>query len=526
MTGTDHPPPPAIAGSVAPLFVEETDAYRFCLILSEDQLECWGAVELFQVRTDPAAPSPPAKVSPDSSGALPGPPEILWFLQQNNIIRGIDYAAVYEFCAALDLGHPPAPMILARGVPPVAGEDGWFELTVKISGEEPEFNEDAQGRKDLRTLNAYSEIEPEQKLGMIHAPREGVAGMTVQGLPIPAEPGQAFQLSAGEGVVLKYDKRIAFATRSGRALLEKDTLSVVDQLVIPGDVDLSIGNIDFYGFVEVRGEVPDDFDIRASKGIKVHGPIGACHVESAGAVEITSMAGKETGWIICQGDLRATYLNQVTVVCHGDVLVSHEIRNCRIKATGRVIVERGAIIGGECICLEGIEARDLGTGSGQVTRLTAGVYFPDADRFAYLGERLKNLDRQQKSLHNALESLQRYLSTHPAAGDTARRREAILSEQLAKTRAEKSRLTAESEASAPQHFASRNAKINIHRTLREGVVIHLGKTTREVRNERRGPLSIIENTRDGGLRFLSLSPMQVSAEQLEQDFLLPPEEAC
>lgn len=517
MTGTDRKLADQPPESGTELFAEETERYRFRLILTEDQLECWAGIEFFECCSEPGVA--PETQTDEIAAAVPTPPEILWFLQQNGIVQGIDHAALYDFCALLDIGQTPEPTLLARGIPPVTGDDGWFELTVKVSGEAPEFTEDARGRKDLRTLNAYSEIEPEQKLGMVHPPRAGSPGMTVQGLPIPADHGQPYELRAGEGVTLKYDNRIAFAAKAGRALLEKQTLSVVDQLLIPGDIDLSIGNVDFHGFVEVRGEVPDDFDVRAGQGMKIQGPIGACHIESAGSVEIISMAGKEVGRIICQGDLRANYLNQVTVICYGDVLVSHEIRNCRIKATGRVSVERGAIIGGDCVALKGIEAKNLGTGSGQVTRLTAGVYFPDADRFAYLRERLKNLERQIVSLLKGLESLQNYLRKHPAAGETAYRREKILNQQLSRAKDERCRLTAESKASTPQHFPTQNAKINVHATLREGVVISLGKTSQEIKIERRGPLSIIENTRDGGLRFLSLSPIQVSAEQLEEDFL-------
>ena len=538
MINTDEPLNSQNVADPNLLFVEENSRYKLSLRLENEQMECLAEIEIFPEDVAAAEKvSLPEENQPfatieeneqlhvahvavlENSKPVVTPPDLFWFLQQNNIIQTIDYAAVYEFCAAIELGLNPEGTVLARGVEPVSGADGWVELTVKISGENTEFEEDDDGNIDLRTLNAYSEIEPDQKLGMVHSPEEGTPGINVQGLPIPAERGKPFELIAGEGVVLKYNDRVAFAEKSGRALLEKQTISVVDQLVIPGNIDLSIGNIDFHGFVEVKGEVPDDFDIKATKGILISGAVGASHIESAGSVDISSMAGKEIGRIICHGDLHANYLNQVTVVCFGDVYVTNEIRNSVIKSTGKVVVERGSIIGGRCTAMDGIEAKDLGTSSGQTTRVVAGLYFPDADRFDYLREQLLNINRQIQSVNEAIEPLKRYLRKNDSIASPAEKRLSILNEQLIKLQQEKDHFSAEIAASTPQEFSSKNPKINILKVLKEGVSITLGKATEEIKIERSGPMSIIENTRDGGLRYLTLTPMQVMAKQIEEDLL-------
>ncbi len=523
------------------LFVEENSRYKLIFRLDNEQMECLAEIEVLpeesppenDISQSPADGTESATV--DSNEEVDGkqtgefaaiitnpdpiitPPDLFWFLQQNNIIQTIDYSAVYNFCAAIEMGLKLEPTVLARGTEPVSGTDGWFELAVKVSGEETSFEEDEEGNIDLRNLNAYSEIEPDQKLGTIHPPRDGTPGTTVQGLPVPAERGQPFELIAGEGVILKFEDRVAFAEKSGRTLFEKQIISVVDQLVVPGDVDLNIGNIDFHGFVEVKGDVPDDFDIKATKGIKVSGHIGACNIESAGSIEITSMAGKETGQITCHGDLHANFLNQVAVVCYGDVYVTNEIRNSVVKSTGKVIVERGSIIGGSCTTMDGIEAKDLGTGSGQKTRVVAGVYFPDADRFDYLREQLKNINQQIESINAALEPLKQHLKKDDDIAATAEVRLSILNEQLGKLHEEKNNFSAEIKASKPQEFNSQNPKINILKSLKEGVFIVLGNSAEEIKIERSGPMSIIENTRDGGLRYLGLSPIQVAAAQIEEE---------
>ena len=525
------------------LFVKETSRYKLSFRLKNEQMECQVDIELFPARTsseeldseiiEDKVDSEAVDLNEVTGGKqslapvtipiiptpLLTPPDLFWFFQQNNIIQTIDYAAVYDFCAAIEMGLSLEPTVLAKGIEPITGADGWFEMIVKTSGEDTEFDEDDDGNIDFRTLNAYSEIEPGQKLGMVHPPQDGIPGITVHGLLIPAERGKPFKLIAGAGVILKFENRVAFAEKPGRALFEKQTISVVDQLVIHGDIDLSIGNIDFHGFVEVNGEVPDNFNIKATKGIKVSGPIGACNIESDGSIEICSMAGKEVGQIICHGDLRANYLNQATIISYGDVYVTNEIRNSQIKSTGKIIVERGSIIGGKCIALEGIEAKNFGTSSGQKTQLVSGIYFPDVDRFDYLRKQLKNINRQIESINEALGPLRKHLQKDDDIVAAVVARLSILNEQLDKLHEEKNNFSAEIKASKPQEFNSKNPKINVMKALMEGVSITLGKVIKEIKIERSGPLSIIENTRDGGLRYLSLSPLQFMAVQIEEDLL-------
>ena len=531
MSDFDKPTSPRSGAEDSPTFVEENDSFRLLLTLQNNKIECLAEIKLFP--PEKPAEELPYKATykdnvvdePLQSAVVLAPPDLLWLLQKHGITKTIDYSAVYEFCAALDLGMTPEPKILARGVDPVSGRDGWFELLVKTSGDDACFEEDEQGNVDLRNRHAYSEIEPGQKLGLVHPPQEGIAGIDVLGLSVPALPGTPFVLTIGEGIRLKFDDRVAFATKSGRALFEKGKLSVVDLLVIPGNVDLNIGDIDFYGFVDIKGDVPDDFDIKATKGIKISGCVGACRIESGGTIEITSMAGKGNGQIICHGDLHAGYLNQVEVNCFGDVSVLNEIRNSVVKATGQIMVERGAIIGGRCIAMDGIESKDLGTRSGLKTHVVAGVYFPDSDRFDYLRDQLKNLHQQIESINLALGPLRAHLKRGNDNAAAAETRLAILNEQLDKLYAEKNNFTAEMKASKPQVFSSMNPKINVRGVLKEGVILTLGLTIEEIKIGRTGPMSIIENTRDGGLRYLGLTPMPVKAVVIEEEIIAAGEAA-
>ncbi len=504
----------------------ETKGYRLTLTLVGDRMECVATFEPLATvaaehvsahdsRTE-TIDAPELGTAPSSLPSDIAADELIHLLEQHGIAKTIDFDALHQCFALIEAQQLPEPTVIARGIKPVAGEDGWFELLVKASGGKKEFIADEHGRVDLKTLHAYTLIEAEQKLGIVHPPQPGTSGCTVQGVSIEAPAGQPAKIIAGEGVVLKYGGRIAFSEKAGRALFEKNVLSVVDQLVIPGNVDLNVGHIDFHGFVEIKGDVLDNFDVRSTKGIKIAGYVGACHLESRGEISIGTMAGKEIGRILCQGDLHARFLNQVAVVCYGDVIVSHEIRNSNIRATGCVIVERGGIIGGHCVALEGISASVIGADSGQKTNVAAGIYFPDNDRFLYLTQQLKKVQQQINSISGAIDPLKRHLHRESELAASALVRLKVLNEKLDQLYEQKNAFSAEIAASQPQDLDIKNPKINVLKSLKEGVTITLGRVREEIELARNGPLSIIENSRAGGLRFLQLSPLTVSATQLEQ----------
>jgi uncharacterized protein (DUF342 family) len=505
--------------------------YRLRLCLEKDGLECRADLDLLPPSSKPPledTTEPPVAGEPDEEDKLdtrflrsdtPSVDEMLRLLKMFGIDETVDRAEVEGLCVNAADGVGAKNVLLAQGVAPVGGEDGWFEMFFKHGDARPEYYEDEKGRVDLRTLHTCTEIKPEQKLGVVHGPKAGKNGMTVRGEVLPAAAGKAFDLIAGTGVHLKYNRRIAFATKAGRALLDRKTLSVVDELVITGNLDLGVGNINFHGFVEVRGDVLDDFSIKATRGMRISGNVGACRLEAEGPIEIGSMSGGGTGQIICHGLLKAKYLNQVQVSCYGHVCVTNEIRHSQIKATGQILVERGVIIGGKCTALEGIEARELGAASGVRTHLVAGRYFPDVDRFDYLHRRRVEIDQQLKLITDALGPLEQGRSLRGLLENASEQRLIILNQQWEKLEEEKARVDAEIRVSSHQIISSRNPKINVHKVIKEGVVVCLGQASERFSSDLAGPVSLIENSREGTIRHLGLSPLSQSALVLEKELL-------
>jgi len=81
-------------------------------------------------------------------------------------------------------------------------------------------------------------------------------------------------LSAGKNVRVSEDRLHFFAEINGCPIVETDRLgeriSVSELFYVSGDLDLSVGNIDFDGIVEIGGDVEDGFKIKATKKQRIN----------------------------------------------------------------------------------------------------------------------------------------------------------------------------------------------------------------------------------------------------------------
>ncbi len=479
-----------------------TDDYTLLLEAPDNLLECLASIKVHNA---------------DKSIS---PSELIAILQNLDITDAVDMEQIAIFCDEAAEEKNPQQMILARGREPQKGNDGWFELIVKTGKEGSELVEDDRGRVDFKAIQNFSNVDVDDHIGTIHPPQEGQPGLTVTGKEIEAKPGNPTAISAGNGVRIDDDGIKVYATQPGRVVVTSNTVSIAEEFVVSGDVDYKIGNITFNGFVDIKGDVLDDFHITATKGIKVSGTVGACKINCDGPVSIGTMTGKGVGKITCKGTLEARYLNQVKVECWDDIIVSYEARNSVLKSTGKILVPTGQIAGGEAVALEGIEAKALGARSGIKTHVTAGIYFPESDRLTYLRKQLKSSAEQLKRIGETLLGL----NSRPLPKGRAALREAvelrigILTQRQVKLEEDREQLSVELLNFQAGTHPTAQPKINVLSSLKEGVVIHLGDTNAEIDMERSGAVSIIEDPEQGGLRYMSHTPLSVWEEPPPADF--------
>ncbi|MBN2426786.1 MAG: DUF342 domain-containing protein [Deltaproteobacteria bacterium] len=481
--------------------VYTTDAYKLTLKAMNHMLECRASIEVL---------APSHSISPV---------ELTSILRENRITDSANPEQLAAFCADAAQGKNLENILIASGLEPIPGKDGWLELIVSTGKEKSEFTEDQQGHINFKLVQSFSNVEPGQQIAINHSPTPGEPGLTIIGETIPAPTGNPNDLIAGDGVAFSEDKTQIFAEKAGRVVFENNTLFITEEFVVNGDVDLNVGHINFNGVVDIKGDVLDDFNITATKGINVTGTVGACRLESDGPITVGSVAGKGEGKITCKGTFKARYLNQAVIECWEDIEVAYEARNSILKSARKILLPSGLLTGGKAIALEGIEAKVLGARAGAKTHVLAGVYFPEIDQLEFLRTSIRSTTEQIEHIDDTLNLLKKKpLSTmSPALREATEMRIEMLNHRLADLYTEKGRLTEELREFSHGTHPTTNPKINVLGSLKEQVIISLGDTREGITMEIPGPLSVVENTRDGGLRFVSYSPLKVSAGEAEKN---------
>jgi len=182
------------------------------------------------------------------------------------------------------------------------------------------------------------------------------------------------------------------------------------------------------------------------------------------------------------------------IECAGDVKAETEIRNCHIKCLGVISVDKGAVAGGEYFALAGTECGNLGCITSLRTRVVVGVHYGDLEELNGLFNELKLLVTEFSAAPKGTVDLKEFA-----------KKRAVVTERTHEVR---SRIHEQC-----------NPKVNVKKKLYEGVNITLGIISDTIIEERKGPVSIIENTIEGGFRFLGMTPLSFKAQAIEQTFI-------
>ncbi|MDD2898921.1 MAG: FapA family protein [Desulfuromonadaceae bacterium] len=429
---------------------------------------------------------------PNEQGSMMTGVELAAFLKQYNVREGIDQNAFDDFAAKAAAGQQQVDVLLAAGIPPVNGADEYIDYCMQSSTSVHSSEKD-DSDVDMHIVQTFINVSSGDEIGRIIPAEPGTPGRDITGLAVPTHPGKALNYKIGKNILVKDNGTLLVAAATGRFCQSGGEISVEEEYVVKGDVNFRIGSLNFKGVVEVRGDVLDNFNITASKGLTVSGNIGVSSIVSDGDITFCGIDGQCKGTIKCGGTLRANFIHDVTVECAGDVIVGVEIHNSTIKTLGRIIVDKGAISGGTYIALGGIEAKKLGSASSQHTKLHAGVDFRDVELLENLFESLSEVQEIIKQTQSLSEITD------------LRKTVAALTNSIMDIRSKANDVA--------------NAKINSKAVLYENVQLTLGSVTETIVEQMDGPHSIIENSIEGGLRFLPMTNLNVRASDIEMAFI-------
>ncbi|HEY3307437.1 MAG TPA: FapA family protein [Desulfuromonadaceae bacterium] len=430
---------------------------------------------------------------PREQGSMITADELRAYVAQTSVNFGIDEEALNEFAVNGAAGRVLTSVLLASGEPPVHGTDGWISYTAEASVVVRSGDDDNTSSIDMHNVQTFINVLPEEEIGRINRPVPGKFGRGINGKIIPPQPGKPVNIKIGKNIRAEEGGHRLVAVSAGRVCVASGEISVEEEYVVSGDVDFHVGSIVFNGFVEVRGDVLDEFSISSTKGIRITGNAGDCKLVSEGDISFCGMDGQDKGSIMCGGSIRSQFIHNSTIECVGDVIAEVEIHNCKIKTLGRLVVNKGTIAGGNYIALGGIEAKKIGSPASVRTRLSVGVDYHDAEELVHL---FAELEKNQAQLDQANSLV-----------------------EMEELRTQKGALTDRIMELRTKNDSRANAKLNFKTALYENTKVSIGSLNEAINEQLDGPTSMIENTIEGGLRLLSMTSLDVKATDIEMAFV-------
>lgn len=249
---------------------------------------------------------------------------------------------------------------------PVDGKNG--TITYKFDKEHviaPQ--EDDKGFVDYKNLGLIRNIRENDVIAVITPPEQGTDGKDIRGVVMKAAPGKPAPFTVGRGTRLTEDGLSIVAAIDGHVCYRDKTFCVDPTVTINGDVDASVGNIDFLGDVIIKGEVMEGFSVTAGRNLTVGGNVTGAKIKAGGS--ITVKKGAINSKLTAHGNISCQFCEYSDISTDSDLNIQNFVI-CTVYCGGNLTSK--SINGGKYTVLGNTEVTYLGTKNYAPTEVTAG----------------------------------------------------------------------------------------------------------------------------------------------------------
>ncbi|MBE6900871.1 MAG: DUF342 domain-containing protein [Ruminococcaceae bacterium] len=347
----------------------------------------------------------------DSSGMLAnlilypprngGRPTSMEFIAGELAAKGI-VACIDEFEIRdmLDNSVYETPVCVARAIPAQHGTNGYVDFKFeKKRVIQPKADE--SGAVNFRELDTIVKIRKGEVIAEIVPPTEGEEGLNIFGEPIPPQPGKPAKPTIGKNSVISADGRYIIAACDGHIMYGVGCFNVEDTVTIRSDLDISVGNIDFFGDVVVKGNVMEGFSIKTAKSIKIEGSVFSSTLTAGGNVVVGG--GLIGSTVECEGNVTAGFCQSSKIKAKGNV-ESKEFAFCEVFCYGELNAtgKNGTIVGGNITAMRDVSANTIGSEKYTQTIISIGDC---SVTFARKRKAESELEQYEEHLQNSMRNL-------------------------------------------------------------------------------------------------------------------------
>ncbi|MEN6585547.1 MAG: FapA family protein [Sulfuricella sp.] len=363
-------------------------------------------------------------VTPPCGGTAVTTEQIRSALAEKQVTSGFLDEAIEQIMATGEATRQP----VAQGRAVVNGEDGKLQCLIEmVKQRHPHFDE--QGVADYRDLGGIVTVHQGECLMQKIPATMGEPGENVLGQTIPAKPGKeaTFAPQLKGALVDPQDPAFLIAEISGQPLLVNNGMAVEPTINL-ATVDLTTGNIDFEGTVNISGDVHAGMSIHATGDIHVGGTVEAAILEAGGDVvikggiighgEIHAHPDDKNRAMIarvhCGTSFSARFVENASIEVGDSIMVDELVMQSELAAVNQIVVGKpgsgqGRIMGGVAEATLLVQAATIGSPSGVKTRVIVGTN-------PYLHEKLrqagKHLEAKSKELDEVVKLI-KFIEDHP-----------------------------------------------------------------------------------------------------------------
>lgn len=363
---------------------------------------------------------------------------------------------------------------VARGREPGNGTDAYLDLF--WTRKNPKANHEHDGDVDHRETGMVESVNSEEIIARKVSAAKGTHGTMVTGEIIPGIPGKDRVFIGGRNVEALHDGMYFKSLINGVPRVSGNILSVHPVYIVDGNVDYSIGNINFSGTVIVKGSVVDGFTVNADEDVYVKGNIDASYVTAGGNVEVEGgILTRYSGYVVAGKNLYARYIRNSIVEAEGDIYVSREIVDSFVRSNRSIRCESGdgRITGGDIMARDEIYARQLGSRMETATVLRTGMNFKS---YLLVKETEQALQQTEFELRDIEKSLIRFSGNDADALATLKEKQLSL---IDLKKALKDEISALAEIDSVNYGATVKCECDAY----TGVIVYIGENAKRVKQK-------------------------------------------
>lgn len=427
--------------------------------------------------------------------------QVYEMLSARGVIEGIKKDAIQH---ALSM-NAADKFLITEGVPPQHGVDSQFESLIdKAKDNRPHVNKD--GSVNYHEIGAFITVNAGDKLMRKIPPTAGTNGVDIYGKVIPAKPGKDVPFSK-KMVGVEFDakdKNILLASTGGQPEVIEHGMTVSPVINVK-DVDLSTGNIDFDGSVNIQGDIAEGMKIIASGDIIVAGMMEGADLQAGGNILISKGVigrgelrteegepGHGAAKLKSGGSIEARFIENAIVSADENITVGELVSHSELSALNQIVVgkkgaKKGHILGGKASAMVAIDAQVLGSQANVKTSVEVGNDPAQHEKMLQATKAYESKKEECEKLSTLIKRLkgqadEKSKATMLRALSTLKK----LNEELTEIKAETSQLEAQNELTA-------SAKVKVGKQAFPGVSVSICDKTLSLQNRKEAGVFVLEN---------------------------------